>query len=239
MLVIPAIDLMDGRCVRLHQGDYEKRTDYDLDPVERASAYQRAGFRRLHVVDLDAAKSGSGANREAIRRIVASVGVPVQTGGGIRAASDVEELLRSGVQFLILGTVALERPDLVASWVARYGPDRFIVSLDLRDGRPLSRGWTEDGGIDLGRAVQRVLDWGVPQIVCTDVERDGTLGDPGYDSCRTLLELLPAGYSLTAAGGVSRPEHLVRLEAIGVSGAVVGKALYEGAHAPEEFLRVG
>ncbi len=239
MLVIPAIDLIDGRCVRLRQGRYDRQTSYALDPTEQAVQFQAAGFKRLHTVDLEGAKAGVGRNREALKRIVAAVEIPVQAGGGIRSETDVEELLEAGVEFLILGTVALEAPREVERWIARWGTDPFIVSLDLRQGRPQARGWTGDGKAGLAEVVERISEWGVGQVICTDVERDGTLGEPAYATCLKLRELLPKGVHLIAAGGVSRPEHVVALRSVGVFGAIVGKALYEGAFAPREFALVG
>ncbi len=239
MLVIPAIDLIDGRCVRLHQGRYDRQTAYDGDPVKRAADFEATGFRRLHVVDLDGARVGSGRNREAVKRIVAAVDIPVQTGGGIRTGNDVAELLEAGVAFLILGTVALESPSQVERWIVRWGPEPFVVSLDLRQGSPQVKGWTQASTATVPALVKRISSWGVQQVVCTDVDRDGTLGEPGYPTLRELRRQLPPNVDLIAAGGVSRPDHVTRLKELGLFGAVVGRALYEGDFAPREFALAG
>lgn len=239
MLVIPAIDLIDGCCVRLRQGRYDRQTNYDPDPVARALSFQKTGFKRLHTVDLDGARLGRGRNRKAVQEIVEAVGIPVQTGGGIRSDRDVAELLEAGVRYLVLGTVALESPGLVEAWIGRWGPGRFIVSLDLKAGQPQVRGWTSPGSPSLDEAVDRIAAWGVDQVICTDVERDGTLGEPGYAACREVLGKLKEGVRLIAAGGVSCPAQLGTLGALGVFGAIVGRALYEGDHLPEEFVFAG
>lgn len=239
MLVIPAIDLIDGQCVRLRRGDYGERTSYAVSPIRQASNFQEVGFKRLHVVDLQGARSGVGENRRAIEAILSSVSLPVQIGGGIRTEADVRQLLGWGAAYLIVGTAALEEPERVRAWTERWGADRFIVSLDLRKGKLRARGWTEEHPLPLAEALHCVLQWGIPQIICTDVERDGTLDRPGYGNLKKLIRLLPKETALIAAGGVSRPSHLAELERIGIRGAVVGRALYEGEFSAREFARVG
>ncbi|GAB4246247.1 MAG: 1-(5-phosphoribosyl)-5-[(5-phosphoribosylamino) methylideneamino]imidazole-4-carboxamide isomerase [Acidobacteriota bacterium] len=239
MIKIAAIDLMEGKCVRLHQGDYGRRTTYSADPVAQAQAFQAAGFDRIHVVDLEGARAGAGKNREVIARIAAAVELPVQVGGGIRTAADVEELLASGVRRLILGTVVVREPEKVERWLERWGSEPFTVSLDVRKGRLQLQGWTEAASLGLGDVVERVASWRVPEVICTDVERDGTLEEPAYDTYRELLALGDGRFAVLAAGGVSRPEQIVRLEELGVRGVIIGKALYEGLCKWEDFLRVG
>lgn len=239
MLVIPAIDLIQGSCVRLYQGDYSQKLEYSQDPVEQAVRFVSAGFERVHVIDLEGAKSGKGENRAAIRRIVASCEVPVQVGGGIRTTGDVEELLDWGVEFLILSTAALEDPEKVSGWIDRWGGSRFIFSMDLRGGRLQTDGWLGESIKSKDQVIRLVQDWNLDQVICTDVERDGTLEQPNYATYKELLKLLPPAVSLIAAGGISSPEHISCLAEIGVGGSVVGRALYEGSFTWEEMLGAG
>ena len=239
MLVIPAIDLVQGKCVRLYQGDWGKQTTYAGDPVDQARNFQAAGFARLHVVDLEGARWGSGHNRQAIRDIVRAVKVPVQVGGGIRSSRDVAQLNGWDVRYLILGTVVLKEPDRVSEWVKERSADAFMVSLDLKGGKLQSQGWMQESDLAIDQVIERIASWGVKQVICTDVERDGTLDQPNYSTYCDLLERLPGGTSLIAAGGVSRPDHITRLREMGVEGVVVGRALYEGEVPWEEFTHAG
>ena len=236
MRVIPAIDLIQGRCVRLYQGDYQRRSEYDQDPVEQALRFQSAGFRRIHLIDLEGAKTGTGQNRNAIQRVISACSVPVQVGGGIRTTEDVEELLGWGAGFLILGTAALEDPEKVLDWTDRWGGNRFMVSLDLRNGRLQTEGWLSESLKSVSEVVKLVQHWGLKELICTDVERDGTLEQPNLGTYRDLLTIIPSSVSLIAAGGISSPEHIRSLEKVGVGGAVVGRALYEGTLSWKEFL---
>ena len=236
---IPAIDLIGGRCVRLYQGDYQRSTTYENDPVEQAQLFLEAGFRRLHVVDLEGAKDGSAANRDMIATIRSAVGVPLQVGGGIRSVQDVRQMLEQRIDYLIVGTVLLENPKEAKKWMHTYSPSSFIASLDLRDGKLQSRGWIEESPVSLQEAVQRVADWGIQQIICTDVKSDGTLDEPNFAVYEELRRLLPPDTLLIAAGGVSSPQHIPRLLQAGASGAVVGRALYEGPYSIEEWANAG
>lgn len=239
MIVIPAIDLISGKCVRLYQGDFSRQTTYDNEPVQQAREFQTAGFARLHVVDLEGARSGLGQNRQVIRNLVEAVDIPIQMGGGVRTGEDVSELLGFGVQFLILGTAALTDPKRVTRWVKRWGPGSFMISLDLKGKGLRSQGWVETSGVELREALDRIAEWGIGQVICTDVESDGTLRQPNYSTYRELRAQLPADITLFAAGGISRPEHLSRLEELGVDGVVVGRALYEGGMAWKRLIDAG
>ena len=239
MLVIPAIDLIDGKCVRLYRGDFGKQTTYESHPVEQALEFQAAGLARLHVVDLEGARSGSGHNREVIGSIVAKVDMPVQVGGGIRSRQDVTELVGAGVEYLILGTSVLTDPERVSKWVQEWGNSRFIVSLDLRGRELQSQGWLQHSEVGLEEALNRIDAWGITQVICTDVEQDGTLEQPNYASYENLSAQMGSQVTLLAAGGVSRPQHISKLKAVGVKGVVIGRALYEGRIALEELADVG
>lgn len=237
MLIIPAIDLIGGKCVRLWKGDYAAQTTYSEDPVGQALRFEAAGFRRLHVVDLEGAKEGSGRNREAIRKIVEAVKVPVQIGGGIRSSQDVEQLLSWGARYLILGTIALKQPQAVGEWIERWGAEPFIISLDLRGGRLQSQGWLEESRVSLNEMISRLLDWGVRQVISTDIERDGTLDHPNYDTYSKLRILLGDATTLIAAGGVCSLDQIAELKRARVDAAIVGKAIYEGKVTLEDLAR--
>lgn len=239
MIVIPAIDLIAGKCVRLYQGDYSRQTSYSENPVEQALKFQAARFARLHVVDLEGARTGSCVNRDAAGEIVRAVAIPVQVGGGIRESETVRRLLESGASYLILSTVAIQDPGKVSDWIGQWGAGRFIISLDLRGGKLQRQGWTEEASIALEAMIDRCRSWGVSQLICTDVERDGTLAQPNYATYSSLVRLAPSETFLIAAGGISRTEHLSRLHDLGVGAAIVGRALYEGNIPWEEIVSVG
>ena len=237
MIVIPAIDLKDGRCVRLAQGRKEDETVYSDDPAAVAKQFEAEGAERIHVVDLDGAFDGLPKNREQLKRIVESVSVPVQTGGGIRSLEAVEEVLGLGVERVILGTVALKRPELVREACRRFGPERVLVGIDARDGRVAVEGWVEESSVRAVELARRMLDAGVREVVFTDIRRDGMLSGPNYES---LEEMLETGMRVIASGGVSSVEDLVRLAGYaprGLTGAIVGKAIYTGAVRLEAAIR--
>ena len=239
MLVIPAIDVIGGSCVRLLKGDYEAETRYAVSPDEQARKYQEAGFGRVHVIDLEGARDGQGRERKTVSRIRESCSLPMQVGGGIRKSSDVEHLVEGGVEYLIISTAAADTPELVEEWIESFGADRFIVSLDIRDGRMRTSGWLEESEEPLESIVRRVSGWGIRQVICTDIEKDGTMEQPNLKTMELLLSLLPDDAFLIAAGGVCSPGHVRTLAKSGVSGAVVGRALYEGRYSMEDFLNAG
>ena len=240
MLIIPAIDLIDGKCVRLHQGRFDEKIVYPMDPVAQAVAFREAGFSRIHIVDLSAARSGRrGPETRQTIPAIARLGVPVQIGGGIRCEADAEELIEMGVAYLIVGTAAVEEPETVAGWIARWGAERWIVSLDLQRGELRTRGWFKKGEASLEQIAGRLTEWGVAQVIFTDVERDGTMTQPNYESFRSLRRRLPESIRILAAGGVAEPGHIAGLREAGASGAIVGRALYEGNSAWSEFLKAG
>lgn len=229
MIVIPAIDLKDGRCVRLVQGRKEDETVYADDPVAVARRFAAAGAERIHVVDLDGAFDGKPKNWEHLKAIVEAVDVPVQTGGGIRSMEAIEHLLGFGVDRVILGTVALKDPDLVKQACRLFGADKVLVGIDARNGRVAVEGWVEESEVSAVRLAREMLDAGVREIVFTDISRDGMLSGPNLES---LQEMLATGMRVVASGGVSSIDDLLaiaRLADRGVTGAIVGKAIYTGA----------
>ncbi len=239
MLILPAIDLRGGRCVRLIQGDPEAETRYSDDPVAIAKAFLEAGAQWLHVVDLDGAFSGVGGNRSAIADIVHSVDVSVQVGGGIRCEEDVESLLGLGVRRVIIGTAAVENPELVRWSVEKYGPEAVAVAIDARDGRIATEGWQQLTSLDALALAQRMVEFGVRWAVYTDIGRDGMLAGPNVNAIRRFAR--ESGLRVIASGGIASLEDLSRLaqvEADGVAAVIVGKALYEGVFTLPDALQL-
>jgi len=223
---IPAVDLRGGRCVRLFQGQYDQETVFSEDPVAVALQWQAEGAPRIHVVDLDGALVGSPQNLEVVRRMVEALSIPIGFGGGLRDLASVRQALETGVERVILGTAAVEMPELVKRACAIYG-DRIAVSLDARDGVVMIHGWTEASGEPALDVAAKMVNLGVRRLIYTDITRDGTLTEPNFDAVSQLLASVDV--PVVASGGISRIEHLVRLRNIGVEGAVVGRALYIGA----------
>jgi phosphoribosylformimino-5-aminoimidazole carboxamide ribotide isomerase len=239
MLLIPAIDLRNGRCVRLYQGDFGAETRYEHEPHELLLRYRGLGATWLHVVDLDGAKDGVLANRAVIIALASQRAVKLQVGGGVRSAEVIDDLLRNGVQRVVVGSAAVERPDEVAQWFARFGPDRICLALDVRidsGGEPRVRthGWTEGTAISLWEAISRFPSGTVKHVLCTDIERDGAMSGPNLNLYRTALSRFPR-LSWQASGGVRDAADLQALADIGVSAAVSGKALLEERMKPEEL----
>ncbi|PLX98008.1 MAG: 1-(5-phosphoribosyl)-5-((5-phosphoribosylamino)methylideneamino)imidazole-4-carboxamide isomerase [Desulfuromonas sp.] len=229
MIVIPAIDLKEGKCVRLEQGLMEKDTVYSDDPAAQALHWQQQGAELLHIVDLDGAFAGVPRNREAIQAIVAALDIPAQLGGGIRDLETIEAYLNLGLSRVILGTVAKENPQLVAEACRRF-KDQIVVGIDAKDGKVAVRGWaevTEMPVIDLAREFENV---GVAAIIYTDISRDGMMQGPNLEATRELAEAV--SIPIIASGGVSRMqdiENLLSIEDAGVAGVITGKAIYSGS----------
>jgi phosphoribosylformimino-5-aminoimidazole carboxamide ribotide isomerase len=223
MNLYAAIDLLGGRCVRLQQGDYDRATDFGGDPVGQAEAWQAQGAPWVHVVDLDAARTGEPVNREVIARIAAAVDLPVQVGGGVRSRADAEALWSAGVARVVMGTAALEHPELVAELVP---VGAVAVGLDAR-GRDLAvRGWESSSGLDLLEAATRFGDLGVAALVVTEIGRDGMLEGPDLEGLASVLEV--TSVPVVASGGVGSLDDLLALTALDLDGAIVGRALYDG-----------
>ena len=226
MELIPAIDLIDGKCVRLYQGDYSQETVYSDDPVEVALRWESMGASRIHIVDLDGARSGNPDNLPVVKRIVSAVRVPVQMGGGVRTLDTARRILDAGVQRVMLGTVAVRDPDIVREACAEFGSDAIVVAVDSKDGKVAVSGWTSDSDMKAADLIASMMQAGVQTFLCTDITRDGTLSGPNYALMRNLAQV--AGEGVIAAGGIASVEHLRRLANVGVGGAVIGKALYTG-----------
>jgi phosphoribosylformimino-5-aminoimidazole carboxamide ribotide isomerase len=236
----PAIDLRDGRCVRLYQGDYGQETVYGDDPVGQARAFAAAGAPWIHVVDLDAARTGDPRNRAVVAAIAAAVEVPVQTGGGVRDDAAADALLAAGVGRVVVGTAALEDPAWVRRLAARH-PGRVAVGLDARGRDVAVHGWVEGSGRDLLDVAREFDDAGVAALVVTEIGRDGTLEGPAVDQLSAVL--VATSLDVVASGGVGTLDHVRALAALDVggrrlAGVIVGKALYEGAFAVGDAVDV-
>ena len=228
MDVIPAIDLLEGKCVRLYQGDYQQSEVFNQDPVAVARQWLQQGATRLHVVDLDGAKVGFSSNLEAIAAIVEAVEIPVQVGGGLRDLASVQQLLNLGVNRAILGTVAVEAPDLVSELCQAF-PGQITVGIDARNGKVATRGWLETSEITAIDLAKQMASQGVSHIIYTDIHRDGTLSGPNFEALRELADAIEI--PIIASGGVSSLSDLLSLlalEPLGVCGAIVGRAIYTG-----------
>jgi phosphoribosylformimino-5-aminoimidazole carboxamide ribotide isomerase len=225
MEIIPAVDIRGGFCVRLYQGDYGNETVFSDDPVQVALRWQSLGAQRLHIVDLDGAAGGKPANMDIIRNIAVAMLVPTQLGGGIRDMATVKELLRAGLDRIILGTAAVEDMDFVQEVCSKYA-ESVIVSIDTREGLVSTRGWTQDTKLTGVEFALKMAELGVRRFIYTDMVRDGTLTEPNFTAISELIT--ETGLPVIAAGGVASVQHLVMLKQLGVEGAIIGKALYTG-----------
>jgi phosphoribosylformimino-5-aminoimidazole carboxamide ribotide isomerase len=225
VILYPAVDILDGRAVRLVQGDFDARTEYHDDPLDAARTWLDAGARALHVVDLDGARAGEPRNLDALRRICEAADVPVQVGGGLRAAGHVDAALEAGAARAVVGTAAYREPAMIEEVVERHG-ERVAVAVDVRGGRVSAAGWTEDTGLDPLDAIGRLRGRGVRAFVYTNVDVDGMLSGPDPDEARRIAEAVDG--TLVWSGGVGTADHLRTLSGLPLEGVIVGKALYEG-----------
>ncbi len=229
MIIFPAIDLRGGKCVRLIQGDFDKETVYSDDPQATARKWQAAGAKFLHVVDLDGARAGSPQNLDAIQKILDAVDIPIEVGGGIRTLDDMERLLTLGVRRVILGSVAVENPALVAEAVFRFG-DRIVVGIDAKGGFVATHGWEKSSAVTVVELVKQIAAAGVKTIIYTDISKDGMLSGVNAAAFAELAE--KSGAQIVASGGVKSIEDIRALKAVesaGVVGVIVGKAIYTGS----------
>ena len=225
MNIYPAIDIKEGKCVRLIQGDMDKATVYEEVTVRAAVKWQDMGATCLHVVDLDGAVNGKLCNTKTVEEIIKSINIPVQLGGGIRDMDTIEALLDIGVEKVILGTAALKSPDLVRQAVGRY-PGNIVIGIDARDGYVAVEGWQKTSSVKALNLAKNMESLGVKTVVFTDIWRDGMLQGPNFSGIAEIIE--NTSLEVIASGGISRMEHLLKLKKMGASGAIVGKALYTG-----------
>ena len=238
MILYPAIDLKDGQCVRVLHGDLSTATVFNNDPGAQAKSFADAGFHWVHVVDLNGAVQGQAVNAAAVEAILSSVSIPAQPGGGIRTLADVERWIEAGVSRVILGTVAVKEPQIVLE-AARLYPEQIAVSVDVRGGKVATQGWTEDSDLDAVTVAKRFEDAGVGALIITDIDRDGTVMGFNVEAFGAIADAVKI--PVIAAGGLASVDDLVKVKARAgapIAGAVLGRALYNGAIDPAEALRV-
>lgn len=237
MRIIPAIDIIDGKCVRLTQGDYAQKKVYNENPLEVAKAFERAGLKYLHLVDLDGAKAGRVINWKVIEAITGGTTLSVDFGGGIKKEEEIRKLFDAGVRQVNLGSIAVKDPALVQSWIETYGTEKIILSADVKNEMVAISGWTEDSTISIGNFIADYLKKGIRYITCTDISTDGMLQGPNVALYKELLDKFPQ-VKLIASGGVSSVQDLEALKKIAVDGVIVGKAIYEGRITPETLANI-
>lgn len=228
MEIIPAIDIIDGKCVRLTQGDYSKKTIYNGDPSEVAIAFEDIGINRLHLVDLDGAKQGKIINYKTLEKIAAKTKLIIDFGGGIKTNEDVESVFNSGASIVTVGSIAVKNPPMFLSWLERYGADKILVGADVKNEKLAINGWLETTDIFITDFIKANMTNGVTTFFCTDISKDGLLQGPSIDLYKKLLKEFPK-MKLIASGGVSNLQDIEELKTLGCSGAIVGKAFYEGS----------
>ena len=239
-IIIPALDLIDGTVVRLHQGDYDQKRDYGSDPLLRLQEYQRQGAKLLHLVDLTGAKDPKARQITLIQTLIKGVQVPVQIGGGIRTQDDVEALLAAGAARVVIGSTAIKQPELVKQWFSKYGPEALVLALDVRiatDGNKYVaiHGWQEDSNQTLEQVIDDYLPHGLKHVLCTDISKDGTLSGSNVKLYREISQKYPQ-IAFQASGGIGQLDDVKALKDSGVAGVIVGRALLEGKFTVEEAI---
>lgn len=235
--LIPAIDIINGQCVRLTKGDYDQKTVYRDSPAEVAQEFESIGFKRLHVVDLDGAKSKHIVNTDVLRQIVLRTHLCVDFGGGIKTDDDIETAFANGAEMVTVGSIAVTNPDLFISWLQIYAADRLILGADVRNGKISINGWKEDSTEDLLPFLKKYIDAGVKNVLCTEISKDGTLQGPAIDLYKRVMLEYP-DLHLIASGGVSSIDDIRALDAAGIPAVVFGKAIYEGKIDLHELINV-
>ena len=239
-IIIPALDLIDGTVVRLHQGDYDQKRDYGSDPLLRLQEYQRQGAKLLHLVDLTGAKDPKARQITLIQTLIKGVQVPVQIGGGIRTQDDVEALLAAGAARVVIGSTAIKQPEIVKQWFSKYGSEALVLALDVRitaDGNKYVaiHGWQEDSNQTLEQVIDDYLPHGLKHVLCTDISKDGTLSGSNVRLYREISQKYPQ-IAFQASGGIGQLDDVKALKDSGVAGVIVGRALLEGKFTVEEAI---
>ncbi|MDB5232485.1 MAG: hisA [Chitinophagaceae bacterium] len=227
MDIIPAIDIIDGKCVRLTQGDYTQKTIYNENPLEVAKQFEDAGLKRLHLVDLDGAKAGSVKNWKVLESIAGNTQLVIDFGGGIKKEEDLNIVFKAGASLATIGSMAVKQETVFCEWIKKYGPDRFLLGADVKENKITISGWLEDTATDVFDFISNYVSKGILNVFCTDVSKDGLLEGPSSDLYKEIIKKFPSLYFI-ASGGVSSMDDLIRLEMIGCKGAIIGKAIYEG-----------
>lgn len=224
--IIPAIDIIEGRCVRLSQGDYGARKVYDASPEDMARQFEDAGMRRLHLVDLDGAKSSSPCNLKVLEKIASFSGMKLEWGGGIKTSEALASVFNAGADYAVCGSVAARQPDLFDGWLNEFGPERMVLGADVRDGKIAVAGWLEESEATIESLVERFLPGGLSQVICTDISKDGMLAGPAFDLYCKLQGEWP-GIDFTVSGGISGMADIEKLSDLGLRKVIIGKAIYE------------
>ena len=234
MKIIPAIDIIDGKCVRLTQGDYAQKTLYNENPLEVAQQFESAGIQYLHLVDLDGAKQKKIVNHQVLQTIAKNTKLKIDFGGGVQSDNDLKLAFDCGAAQITAGSVAIKKPLLVEKWLQKYGSEKIILGADVREGKVAISGWQETTEISVASFIQSYLQRGIKYAICTDVSKDGMLAGASIDLYKRLRQALPHA-QLIASGGVSNLQDLIDLKNIGMAGAIIGKAIYEGKITLEEL----
>ena len=234
--VIPAIDLIDGKCVRLTKGDYNQKKQYNASPLDMALRYQDIGIRRLHMVDLDGAKSSSPKNLHVLEEIAIRTSLEIEWGGGIKSDQALFDAYNAGADYLIVGSVAVSKPDLFARWLDEYGGGRLILGADVNEGRVAINGWLEKSKQTIDALIDRFIPHGLSEVICTDISKDGMLQGPTFDLYARLQAKYPE-QGIIVSGGISNMEDIRRLNEMNLRHVIVGKAIYEGRITLEELKR--
>ena len=234
--IIPAIDLIDGKCVRLTKGDYNQKKEYSASPLDMALRYQDIGISRLHLVDLDGAKSSSPRNLHVLEEIATRTSLDIEWGGGIKSDEALRDAFNAGAGHLIIGSVAVGNPDLYARWLQTYGGNRLILGADVSEGRVAINGWLEQSELTIDTLIERFRPYGLREVICTDITKDGMLQGPTFDLYSRLQGDYPE-QDIIVSGGISSMDDIYRLDEMGLRHVIVGKAIYEGRIGLEELKK--
>jgi phosphoribosylformimino-5-aminoimidazole carboxamide ribotide isomerase len=227
MEIIPAIDIIDGKCVRLSQGDFAQKKIYNEKPLEVAKQFEGAGIKRLHLVDLDGAKKGIIVNQKALEKIAKNTKLIIDFGGGIKTDADLRSVFDAGASIAAIGSIAVKNANLFSSWIKKHGPDKILLGADVRNEKIAVSGWAEQTKISIYDFIEQKINIGATNIFCTDISKDGLLEGTSTELYKTIIEKFPK-INLTASGGVSSMKDIEELEKIGCKGVIIGKAIYEG-----------
>lgn len=227
MTIIPAIDIIDGKCVRLTHGDYAQQKVYNENPVEVAKQFEGAGITRLHMVDLDGAKAGTITNLKVLEAVASQTKLLIDFGGGIKKIQDVESVFNAGASVATIGSLAVKHPELLEEWLLEFGADKFLIGADVLEEKIKISGWLEDGGMNVFDFIGKMIGLGVTNIFCTDISKDGAMKGPSVDLYKKIIEEHPEIH-LIASGGVTTSNDVLILKEAGCAGAIIGKAIYEG-----------
>ncbi len=237
MQIIPAIDIIDGKCVRLTQGDYDQKTIYHESPLEVAKEFEEAGLQRLHLVDLDGAKAGAVQNWKVLETIAKKTFLQIDFGGGIKTEADLQKVFDAGANFATIGSLAVKNPEIFSNWLQKYGPEKFLLGADVKGEMIAVSGWLETSEELVYDFIQQYLDKGIHQLFCTDISKDGKLEGPSISLYKEIIRKFPSLYFI-ASGGVANVDDLYQLKEIGCKGVIVGKAIYEGRITLQELGKV-